>query len=228
MLKLPVGPNDRVLEVGSGHNPHPRSDVLCDRYLEDRERAGPLKRDRPFVLGDGGRLPFRDGAFDYVLASHVAEHLEKIELFFRELARVAPAGFLETPSWVAELLFGWRKHRWLIWQHEGILHVRLKDGPPPFGRLFHELMVRDPQMTALYYRYPDLFRVRCYWQGRIPYRVLRPDEPLPIDLDAAAELDVLLRRQAPIREWLRAYLPRRLRDPIWRRWRDHHAARNRR
>ena len=36
--------NDLVLDVGSGHNPNPRSDILCDRYIEDdTERGGSIQ-----------------------------------------------------------------------------------------------------------------------------------------------------------------------------------------
>ena len=32
---------DLVLEIGSGNNPNPRSDILCDRYIHDNnQRAG--------------------------------------------------------------------------------------------------------------------------------------------------------------------------------------------
>lgn len=36
MWSLRHAPRDKlVLEVGSGHNPHLRSDVLCEKYLYD-------------------------------------------------------------------------------------------------------------------------------------------------------------------------------------------------
>jgi hypothetical protein len=224
-LNIPDGA--RVLEIGSGHNPHPRADVLCDRYLEDRERAGTLKRDRPLVIADGGALPFADKAFDYVLAIHVAEHADDIGTFFRELSRVARAGYLETPSAIGERLFGWEKHRWTLFQHDASLYVRPHSGERQFGRLFHHLMRADPQMTAIYYRYPDLFRVRHHWQGEVSYRMLAPGDPDPIDLDDAEILSDLLSRRSPARKWLRAYLPRGARDRLWQRFRDWSARRHR-
>ena len=35
-----IRPNDFVLEIGSGHNPKARSDVLCDKFIGDDEQRG--------------------------------------------------------------------------------------------------------------------------------------------------------------------------------------------
>ena len=52
---MKIGPDDLVLDVGSGHNPNPRSDILCDRYIEDNtERGGAIRVDRGRHL----RLPW--------------------------------------------------------------------------------------------------------------------------------------------------------------------------
>ena len=74
------------------------------------EKAAPgiavlIEDDRPFLLADGGALPFVDNAFDYVIAIHVVEHADDIAKFLGELSRVARAGYLETPSAVGEHLF---------------------------------------------------------------------------------------------------------------------------
>jgi len=221
--KLAIPASARVLEVGSGHNPHPQATVLADRYIEDIERAGRLKIDRPLVIAHGGALPFKDAVFDYVIAIHVAEHMEDIGAFFDELARVAPAGYIETPSAIGERLFGWRKHRWRLIYHEATLYVRPHDGVRSFGTVFHELMRRDAHMTALYYRHPDLFRVRCSWQGSVPYQVLGSEDPDPVDLDDEAVVAQLLEQKPAPLATLRAFAPRSLKDPLWGWWRNRQA-----
>ena len=87
--------NCTVLDVGSGHNPNPRSDVLCDRYVDDdTERGGAIRVDRPLIVGDGHNLPFKDKAFDYVIASHIIEHMDDPARFCSELMRVSKRGFI--------------------------------------------------------------------------------------------------------------------------------------
>lgn len=105
-LHVPVGGRDLVLEVGSGGNPFPRSNVLLDAYEVTRERHyQPLVEDRPIVLGMVEDMPFRNDAFDYVVACHVLEHSTDIQATLRELQRVARAGYtnVRTPSWAGSI-----------------------------------------------------------------------------------------------------------------------------
>ena len=78
---------------------------MIDAYADTRERHwAPFIKDRPSVLGMGEALPFRDESFDFVIASHVLEHSANSEIFFRELQRVAKAGYVETPDAFMELI----------------------------------------------------------------------------------------------------------------------------
>ncbi len=97
--KLNIRKSDRVLEVGSGNRPYIRSDVLCDKYFGGQdERGGPILVDRPFVVCDVTALPFADNSFDYVICTHVAEHVDEPEKVFEELMRVSKRGYIETPN----------------------------------------------------------------------------------------------------------------------------------
>jgi ubiquinone/menaquinone biosynthesis C-methylase UbiE len=108
---------DRVLEVGPGGTPHSRSDVFLEMTHKDEETAtlqrGSSKRLTTFkkiVYYDGGMFPFADGEFDYVICSHVLEHVQNIEYFLSELFRVAPKGYLEYPTIYYEYLYNFSVH----------------------------------------------------------------------------------------------------------------------
>ena len=129
-----------VLDVGAGHDPHPRCDVVVDKYVEDDfERNTKISVSKPLVVGDGEALPFADGTFSYVIASHVLEHAIVPTQFAAEMSRVADAGFAQVPSAESELTFGWPFHPWLIDLDGDILQFRPRgDQKAPYPELFHE------------------------------------------------------------------------------------------
>ncbi len=110
----------RVLEIGPGNSPHPRSNVLLERTFNDEEAlkqrggAGKLKTSKNIIFYDGGRFPFEDYAFDYVICSHVIEHVDDVESFCSEMFRVAKCGYLEYPTLYYEYLYNFSVHTQLI------------------------------------------------------------------------------------------------------------------
>lgn len=169
--------NDLVLEIGSGHNPKIRSDVLCDRYLtDDTERGGSLTADRPLVVADGEALPFRDKTFEYVICSHVLEHADDAARFLGEVERVGKAGYIETPSEIGEWLYGWEYHRWLVNLADGKLLLKPKTMRGPFGWLFHEAVARDPLFSEFHERHHPMFLVRYEWRESISFEIRSANE----------------------------------------------------
>jgi glycosyltransferase involved in cell wall biosynthesis len=111
-----------VLDIGSGAFPNPRADILCELSPERESRTAVI--DRPFVVADAQALPFRDGALDYLVASHLAEHVEAPEELCREFSRVAAAGYVETPRPWFEAVLPVPNHRWVVRSSRGCLNFR--------------------------------------------------------------------------------------------------------
>lgn len=118
-----IDKHDRVLEVGPGNNPFYRSDVLLEKRFDDAQtalrQAGGVERralGKETVYYDGGTFPFEDDAFDYVICSHVIEHVpvSELGLFIAELSRVAKKGYLEFPSYRFEMINDIEEHVNLI------------------------------------------------------------------------------------------------------------------
>ncbi|MBW2663065.1 MAG: class I SAM-dependent methyltransferase [Deltaproteobacteria bacterium] len=175
-LHCPIDKNALVLEVGSGGNPYFRSNVLCDAYLDTRERHfAPLICDRPICLAYVEKLPFKDDAFDFVIASHVLEHSEAPEQFLSELQRVAKAGYIEVPDAFMERLTCYLDHRLEITDKDGSLLIRKKQN------YCQDKAIRDlftNKASAIFpkwvSRFPFHFHVRYYWEkknGGIQYKI---------------------------------------------------------
>ena len=188
-LHCPVPTEALVLEVGSGGNPYYRSNVLLDAYEVTRQRHfEPLIKDRPTVLGFVESLPFKDKAFDFVIACHVLEHSADPGKFLTELERVASSGYIETPDAFMERMNPYLDHRSEITLRNETLVIRKK-----------KRWQLDPELVELYCdrankviagksipSHPFEFHVRYYWVGNIKYQILNPDD----DSDWEAETQV--------------------------------------
>jgi SAM-dependent methyltransferase len=156
--------------------------VLLDAYEVTRERHwAPLVADRPTVLGFVENLPFRDQAFDFVIASHVLEHSTDPARFLGELQRVARAGYIEVPDAFMERVNPYRDHRLEITVRGGRLLIRRKPGwrsDPALVELYEPRAKRWIAGETIP-RHPFDFHVRHYWQGRIDFEVL--DASVPFD-----------------------------------------------
>ena len=113
-------PSDRILEVGPGASPDPRSQIFLEkRFLEPeatRQRGGlpAIEYCKPVVYYEGDILPFCNREFDYAICSHVVEHVENLEHFVAELTRVAARGYLEFPTVHYEYLYNFTEHLNLV------------------------------------------------------------------------------------------------------------------
>lgn len=191
-----IKPNDLVLEIGSGDNPKPRSDVLCDKLPEDdTQRGGSIAIDRPFIAADGHYLPFSDKSFDYIICCHVLEHAEDPDLFISELMRVGKGGYIETPTEIGERLYGWAYHKWLInIDSSGKLIFKPKKESSQFGQLFHYLYLEDPAYRKFHNQNHKLFLNQYEWSQHIEYQIVEQDNTL-IDLNNQDKVKALLNQQ---------------------------------
>lgn len=176
-LRLQIPAGARVLEIGSGSNPHPRSDVLVEKFLSNEHRYENCVADRPLVLADGCRLPFRDKAFDYVIAFHVLEHIKNPEAFLNEIQRVGKAGYIETPNVMFEILDSYDVHVLEIAEDKNGLVIRKKAGPKADVFVNNLKLTRNsPEWHKLFYGAPSLFHVCHEWKEKIFFRVVNPEQ----------------------------------------------------
>ena len=124
--RFPVGPGNRVLDVGCGGGRHAfevyrrgAHVVAFDHHAAElalvsgmfaamraEGEAGPPAA-AATITGDATAMPFPDGAFDRVIAAEILEHVPDDRSAMNEIARVLrPGGFaaVTVPSWLPERL----------------------------------------------------------------------------------------------------------------------------
>jgi ubiquinone/menaquinone biosynthesis C-methylase UbiE len=98
-----------ILDIGCGYNANKFANVICD--VQDLSNHYQNKK---FTKLIEKKLPFKDKEFDFVVASHVMEHVEDVEFFIKELERVSKQGYIELPTMLEDnLVFENKKdHLW--------------------------------------------------------------------------------------------------------------------
>jgi ubiquinone/menaquinone biosynthesis C-methylase UbiE len=110
--------SDLVLEIGPGSTPYHRSNVFLEMKWEDEtiqkaqrgELKGNLNSEKTIVYYDGTVFPFQNHEFDYVICSHVIEHVPNVDLFLSELFRIAKKGYIEYPTIYFEFIYNINVH----------------------------------------------------------------------------------------------------------------------
>ena len=106
---LSFNPGWNILDIGCGYNANKFANVICD--IQDLSNYYPNKK---FAKLTDKKLPFNNKEFDFVIASHVMEHVEDVEFFIKELERVEKQGYIELPTMLEDnLVFENKKdHLW--------------------------------------------------------------------------------------------------------------------
>lgn len=178
-ITIPVDHAALVLDVGSGDKPHWRADVLLDRYLGDehggqRSGASAARVDRPLFDADAADMPFADQAFDYVICSHVLEHVERPDAVIAELTRVAKAGYIEVPEAASAKIVDFPSHLWWVTLEEGVLVFTAKTAAyfdADIDRYLTDSGMRQP-LADLLDKHLDHRVVELPWSDTVTCRVV--------------------------------------------------------
>ena len=90
---LSENPSWKILDIGCGYNANKNATTVCDI-----QELSSFYKDKNFIKLNDKNLPFEDGEFDFVIASHVLEHVDDTYFFIKELERVSSKGYIEVPT----------------------------------------------------------------------------------------------------------------------------------
>ena len=155
--------NWKILDIGCGYSANEYADVIAD--VQDLSSH---YRDRKFVRITDNKLPFKDKEFDFVVASHVIEHVENFEFFIKELERISNKGYIELPTRFADnLIFENKKDHiwWFVFDDEKNQLIACKKNQiiEPFinvstGKIFEK-------------NFRESFVLELLWDNKIDYKI---------------------------------------------------------
>ena len=91
--KLKANPNWKVLDIGCGYTANENATVVSD--VQDLSN---FYKNKKFVKITEKKLPFKDNEFDFVITSHVIEHVDDFQFFISEIERISKKGYIELPT----------------------------------------------------------------------------------------------------------------------------------
>ena len=152
-----------ILDIGCGYNANKFANVICD--VQDLSN---YYQNKKFTKLIEKKLPFKDKEFDFVVASHVMEHVEDVEFFIKELERVSKQGYIELPTMLEDnLVFENKKdHLW---------HMDFDDVENKI-LISKKVQYFEPILTvASIKRLNEIFRkslvLELLWKNKIDYKI---------------------------------------------------------
>ncbi|MGV8108436.1 methyltransferase domain-containing protein [Methanospirillum sp.] len=178
--------SDKVLEIGPGSAPHSRSDIYLEKFFYSKEEEhaqrgySPSKNlEKPIYYYDGKKFPFSNNEFDYVICSHVLEHvpLDELRTFFSEMTRVSSKGYIEFPNIFYELINYQDVHLWFMNYRDGKILFLDKslftsnNIHMGYRELFYA-NIDDRYANNLFSIYKDFFFCGFEWENKIDYEFI--------------------------------------------------------
>ena len=162
--------NWKILDIGCGYSANKYATTICDvQDLSD------FYSNRKFIKLDSNQLPFQDNQFDFVIASHVIEHVKDFKYFIAELERVSKRGYIELPSKLEDnLVFENKKdHLW----HMDFDDVNLK---LLISEKFQyiEPIITVSMIQKLRENFKSSFVLELYWEDKIDYEFINNSHSL--------------------------------------------------
>ena len=165
--KLTTHTNLKILDIGCGYTANPYATHLADT-LDLRN----FYKEKNFILLQDEILPFKDKEFDFIISSHVLEHVADLQFFISELERIGKEGYIEVPTRLEDNLVFENKSAHLWWinfddNDYSLLIQKKKQIIEPF------LTVSSSQFLRKYF--DDSLTLKLLWNDKIPYKILNEE-----------------------------------------------------
>ena len=160
---LSENPSWKILDIGCGYNASKYATTVCD-ILD----LSSFYKNKEFIRIDDKNFPFKDKEFDFVIASHVLEHVKDISYFIKELERISTRGYIEVPTKLEDnLVFENKKaHIWQLSfdddQNQIIINNKLQ---------YFEPILTVGSIKKLNHYFRVSLVIELNWEGKIDYKI---------------------------------------------------------
>jgi len=155
--------NWKILDIGCGYSANKHSTIIAD--VQDLSE---FYKNKNFIKINDKKLPFKDKEFDFIISSHVIEHVEDFEFFIKELERISKKGYIELPTRFADNLIHENEYDHIWWftyddVNNQIISSKKNQLIEPFinvstGKVFEKV-------------FRESFVLELMWEDKIEYKI---------------------------------------------------------
>ena len=155
--------NWKILDIGCGYRANKYATIIAD--IQDFSN---FYKGRQFIKINEKKLPFKDNEFDFVIASHVVEHVEDFEFFLKELERISSKGYIELPTMLGDNLVFENKSDHIWWfTFDDINNIIIASKKNQLIEPF--VTVSTAKNLEEIFR--DSFVIELFWERKIEYKI---------------------------------------------------------
>ncbi len=161
---LKENPNWKVLDIGCGYTANENATVVSD--VQDLSN---FYKNKKFVKITEKKLPFKDNEFDFVITSHVIEHVDDFQFFISEIERISNKGYIELPTKLGDnLVFeNSNDHHWMF-EYDDNSNILLASKKQEFIEPF--VSVSTAKKLEKIFRQSLILEI--IWSDKIDYKIL--------------------------------------------------------
>jgi SAM-dependent methyltransferase len=154
----------KVLDIGCGYTANENATVVSD--VQDLSN---FYKNKQFVKITEKKLPFKDNEFDFVITSHVIEHVDDFEFFISEIERISKKGYIELPTKLGDnLVFeNSNDHLWMF-EYDDVSNILLASKKQEFIEPF--ISVSTAKKLEKTFRQSLILEI--IWSDKIDYKII--------------------------------------------------------
>ena len=162
--KLKDNPSWNTLDIGCGYTANEHAKIVADT-----QDLSSFYKDKKFIKITEKKLPFKDNEFDFVITSHVIEHVWDFQFFIKEIERISNQGYIELPTRLGDNLVieNLKDHIWWFkYDDELKLLIASKKNQ------FLEPFINVSTAKKLEYLFRESLIIELLWEDKIDYKFI--------------------------------------------------------
>ena len=181
--KLKDNPSWNTLDIGCGYTANEHAKIVADT-----QDLSSFYKDKKFIKITEKKLPFKDNEFDFVITSHVIEHVWDFQFFIKEIERITNQGYIELPTRLGDNLVieNLKDHIWWFKYDDELKLLRVSK-----KNQILEPFINVSTAKKLETVFKESLVMELIWENKIDYKI---DDDLELKTESSISFIHLIKK----------------------------------